>query len=311
MAAGMEENDWMMSSNGIRPWHGIGTVIQESPTTQDAIRLAKLDWSVDKKPLAAQDGKKYYPTNFNGLVRSDNHFCLGVVKDKYEIVSNLDAFAFVDDIMANEKGAVKYETAGSLYGGKKVYLLTRMPDMDVLGDKIESYLFFTNSYDGISSVRAGISNVRVVCANTLQMAINGAVRSWSAPHTKTIKARQVEAIRALKLATTYIEQLPVIADKLAVKKVKADKIVPLLFQDDDKIKKDKDQKAILAILDIANNKPDLANFKGSAWGIYNAVADYISHPQSGKGFRSDDRKMDSFLLGNALLTKAQKIIMAA
>jgi len=314
MAHQIMENDWMFSANGIRPWHGLGSVIDKAPSTEEAIRIAKLDWSVEKMPLYAKQevkGKKdpYLDSGYQGLIRTDIGFCTGVVKDRYEIVQNIEAFNFVDDIMAAEKGAVKYETAGSLYNGKKIFLLVRMPDQNLLDDVIENYLFFTNSHDGLSSVKAGVSNVRVVCDNTLQMALKGATRSWSAPHTKTVKQKQQEAIHSLKLATAYIKEMPKMAEKLVAKKIKVEKVIPLFFTAAE-LEKSAGQEAVAKITAIANFKPDLANFKGTAWGVYNAVADYVSHPGS-KEFRSHDRKMDTFFKGFPLLEKAQKVLAMA
>jgi len=310
MASQILENDFMFSANGIRPWHGLGAIVDEAPTSEDAIKIAKLDWKVEKLPLYIKRGKQTIQTDRNGLVRLDTNYCMGVVKDRYEIVQNVDAFNFVDDIMASEKGAVRYETAGSLFNGKKVFLLVRMPDSDLLGDTIENYLFFTNGHDGFSSVKAGISNVRVVCDNTLQMAMKGATRTWSAPHTRTVKQRQAEAIHSLKLATTYIREMPKFAESLFAKKLNVDKIVPTFFTKTE-LETTKTQDAVYKIIALAKGKDDLQNFKGTAWGIYSAVADFISHP-TGKGkFRSPDRQMDAFLTGNVLLGKAQKVLLAA
>ena len=313
MAHQIMESDWMFSANGIRPWHGLGSIIEEAPTTEDAIRHAKLDWRVEKKPVLfkGSDGKMKKIPDQHALIRSDTDFCCGFVKNRYEVVQNTDAFSFVDEIMSGElQGEVRYETAGSLYNGKRVFLLVRMPDSIILDDTIENYLFFTNSHDGHSSVRAGVSNVRIVCDNTLQMALRGAIRSWSAPHTKNIKARQAEAIHSLKLANKYLAAMPEVADKMAVKKIDIDKTIPLFFSKAD-LEKDSVQMTVATISAIAKGKPDLQNFKGTAWGVYNAVADYISHPTGRRDYRSPDRKMDKFLLGHQLLCQAQKVLMSA
>jgi len=243
-------------------------------------------------------------------MRMDTKFCTGVVMDRYEIVQNYEAFSFVDDIMKNEKGAVRYETAGSLFNGKKIFLLVKMPETILLDDKIENYLFFTNSHDGLNAVKAGISNVRVVCDNTLQMAMKGATRTWSAHHTKSVKSRQEEAIRTLQLASTYIKEMPKMAEAMAGKKVNADKVVPLFFTKAE-LETDRAQTAIMKITALAKEKPDLQNYKGTAWGVYNALSDFISHPTGKSQFRSPDRKMDTFLKGYSILGKAQKILLSA
>jgi len=311
MAHQLQENDFMFSANGIRPWHGLGVVVEEAPTQKDAIKLAKLDWKVEKLPVFANvNGKTVEIQDRYALMRMDTKFCTGMAMNRYNIVQNSEAFSFVDDIIKNEKGAVRYETAGSLYNGKKIFLLVKMPETKVLGDNVENYLFFTNSHDGLNAVKAGISNVRVVCDNTLQMAMRGATRTWSAHHTKSVKSKQEEAIRTLQLASTYIKEMPKMAELMAAKKVSVDKIVPLFFTKAE-LETESAQTAVMKIVTIAKQKDDLQNFKNTAWGVYNALADFISHPTGKSQFRSQDRKMDAFLKGHTILGKAQKILLSA
>lgn len=92
MAHGLYENDWMLSTKQ-RPWHGIGTVVQDAPTSEDAIRIAKLNWTVEQFPIYA-NGKEIAGMFAN--VRSDTNETLGVVRNRYKIVQNNEAFNFVD-----------------------------------------------------------------------------------------------------------------------------------------------------------------------------------------------------------------------
>ena len=311
MAHQLMENDFMFSANGIRPWHGLGAVVQDAPITEDAIRLAKLDWDVKKLPVFAKlNGKSIAIPERFALIRTDTNFCTGVVMDRYEIVQNVEAFSFVDDIMKNEKGAVRYETAGSLFNGKKIFLLIKIPEIKLLDDIVENYLFFTNSHDGLNAVKAGISNVRVVCDNTLQMAMRGATRTWSAHHTKSVKQKQEEAIRTLELASTYIREMPKMAEVMEAKKVNVDKVIPLFFTKQE-LERESTQTFLEKISIIAKQKEDLQNYKGTAWGVYNALADVISHPTGKSQYRSADRKMDAFLKCHSILRKAQKILLSA
>jgi len=142
------------------------------------------------------------------------------------------------------------------------------------------------------------------------MAMKGATRSWSAHHTKSVKSRQEEAIRTLRLATKYIKEIPIIADKMASIKVNVDKIVPTFFTATE-LAKESIKSAVMKIIKLSKEKDDLQNFKGTAWGVYNALSDVISHPTGKSQFRSSDRKMDTFLQGYPILGKAQKILMAA
>ena len=195
----------MFSGNGIRPWHGLGTVVEGCPTSDEAIKLAGLNWDVVQEPVCLQDGT-IIPDYFAN-VRQDTKDVLGMVKNKYKIVQNLEAFQFTDNIIQNSKGVeCHYETAGSLFNGKRTFMLVRLPETDLVGDAVENYLFVTNSHDASTGLLAGITSVRVVCNNTLQLAINGAQRTWNLRHTESIKGKQAEAEQALGLALNYSER---------------------------------------------------------------------------------------------------------
>ena len=145
MAANVET----MFSVREKPWHGLGTIVREAPTSADAIRLAGLDWHVVQEPIY---------TNFNKLVdgyranvRSTDRKVLGVVSDRYKVVQNVEAFSFTDELLGR---GVRYETAGSLQEGRKVWLLARLPrEYIIAGDRISPYLVFSNTHDGSGSVK--------------------------------------------------------------------------------------------------------------------------------------------------------------
>lgn len=310
MSAGLEQYDWMMSYKE-RPWHGIGTVVEEAPTSEDAIKIAKLDWKIEQVPVMANGNQI---PNYFANVRSDTNEALGVVRGRYKVVQNTEAFDFVDGIIENKDIECRYETAGSLFNGKKIFLLVRLPNKELLGDEVENYLFFTNSHDGSSALTAGITNVRVVCNNTLQMALKGAQRTWCCRHTESIINKKQQAQEALGLAIKYIDTMEEAAEKMYQQKVNEEKFFRKLFEADYiKGQCEKNKELIIErIHTIYNEKDDLQNFKGNAWGMYNAVADYVSNALP---FRQTstykENKMNQFFVGNSILQSAQKILMAA
>lgn len=307
MSAGLLEYDWMMSVKE-RPWHGIGAVIENAPTSEDAIKMAKLDWKV-----------KQYAVKANG-VTLDNYFCnmrtdknipLGVVKGRYKVVQNTEAFDFVDGIVGNKDIPCRYETAGSLFNGKRIFLLVKLPNKELLGDEVENYLFFTNSHDGTSSLMAGITNVRVVCNNTLQMAIKGSKRTWSCRHTMSITEKKQQAKESLGLAVKYMDSMSDTAEKLYQVKINEDDFFKRLFDESPLTDKNKDE-TINRIRLIYNNKDDLQNFRGTAWGMYNAVSDFVSNTIPLRMTKTyDENKLVGFFDGNKLLESSQRILMAA
>ena len=157
-----------------RPWHGLGTEVQEAPTSADALIYAGLDWEVLQKNVYAEDGSLIPGYRVN--TRSTDNAALGIVSDRYKVVQNEDAFQFTDDLLG---AGVSYETAGSLQGGRKVWLLARMPHRYIIaGDEIAPYLVVKNSHDGSSGIKVAMTPIRVVCQNTLNLALDSAKRIW-------------------------------------------------------------------------------------------------------------------------------------
>lgn len=310
MSAGLQNYDWMFSVKE-RPWHGIGDVIEDAPNSQEAIKIAKLDWKVVQYPVSANGN--IIPDTFAN-VRSDTNESLGVVKDRYTILQNDEAFSFVDDIINNREVECKYETAGSLFNGRRVFMLVRLPDVKLVGDDVENYMFFTNSHDGSSKMMAGISNIRVVCNNTLQLAMKNAKRTWFCRHTQGVKDKVEEAKQSLGLAIQYIDSVKDIADKMATTKMNKDQffeklvVHPKIVNCSDSYK----GKIIERIDAIYENTNDLDNFKGTTWGLYNAVADYVSNAKplrETENFKS--ARLDRFFDGERLLNCSQDILLAA
>ena len=304
---GLLEYDWMLSVKE-RPWHGIGSVIEDAPTSEEAIKIAKLDWKV-----------KQYQVKANG-VTLENYFCnmrtdknipLGVVKGRYKIVQNIEAFDFVDDIVGNKEVPCRYETAGSLFNGKRIFLLVKLPNKELLGDDVENYLFFTNSHDGTSSLMAGITNVRVVCNNTLQMAIKGSKRTWSCRHTMNIVEKKQQAKESLGLAVKYMDSMNDMAEKLYQIKIDEEAFFRKLFDKSNMAEKNKEE-TIERIHLIYNEKDDLQNFKGTGWGMYNAVADFVSNTTPLRMTKTyNENKLVGFFDGNKLLETSQDLLMVA
>ena len=185
-----------------KPWHGLGTKVMEAPTSADAIRLAGLNWTVEPKPV--YDGEGTPIPGWVANTRSSDGKVLGLVTTRYKVVQNADAFSFTDHLIG---GDVRYETAGSLREGKQVWLLAKMPSAKVAGDEVEPYLCFTNTHDGTGAVRVCMTPVRVVCNNTLNLALSSAMRSWSMIHTGDIEGKISEARQTLELAQRYMLEL--------------------------------------------------------------------------------------------------------
>ena len=199
MAANVES----MFYTRTKPWHGLGVQVQEAPESKDALRLAGLDWKVYQREVYTDSGIRI--DGYRANVRNTDNRVLGVVTERYKIVQNEEAFAFTDALLG--KG-VRYETAGSLQDGRKVWLLARLPKEYIIsGEQISPYLVFSNSHDGSAAVRVALTPIRVVCNNTLNLALSTAKRSWAMVHTGNIKGKIHEAQETLLMAETYMNKL--------------------------------------------------------------------------------------------------------
>ena len=266
-----------------KPWHyemtkDVTKIIQEAPTSLEALTAAGLNWEVEPKRISILGEDSPIP-NAIANVRSSDGAVLGLVTDYYKIVQNVDAFAFTDTLIG---GDVRYETAGSLNGGKRVWLLAKLPDTKIAGDDVEPFICFTNNHDGTGAVRCMMTPVRVVCNNTLNMALSTAKRSWSAKHTGDINKKIAEARESLGLAEKYMSELGQYAEHMANVRVDEDTLKTILdsmfaVKETDTDLKKKHAQNYKDNFMLCYAAPDIAKFSGTAWGALNAMADMVAH----------------------------------
>ena len=285
--------EYMFSGNNVTPWHNQGIVIKGTLTSEEAIKVAKLDWDVVPMPLFDEQGREIKGYKVNR--RTSDGLNLGVVTDKYRIVQNRDAFSFTDALLGE---GVQYETAGSLASGKRVWMLARMENTWLAEENVDPYLVFTNAHDGTGAVRVAIVPVRVVCQNTLNLALSQASRHWSCAHKGNIQDKLEEAKFTLANANQYMEALEEEFGELKLKHVsekqvkdmtekllqiefaqmynraiKTGKIIDFKQQNaEEKINRKRTD-----ILNIYFDKPDLRGTEHTAFRFINAVSDYATH----------------------------------
>ena len=169
----------------------------------NAMQMAGLDWTVSSREIFLGDGtlcNKWYMN-----VRDTDNMQLGIVGERYKIVQNSEAFAFTDELLGE---GVKYETAGSINNGKIIWLLAKLPDkFNILGEPIDPYVVFTNTHDGSGAVKVAMTTVRVICKNTLNMALKTASRTWTARHTGSIENKLNDAMLTLELVSCHSQRI--------------------------------------------------------------------------------------------------------
>lgn len=296
------------------PWHGLGQRVSEAPNSKDALRLAGLDWNVVQQPIftEAEQCIQGYKAN----VRDSDGKVLGVVTDRYKVVQNEEAFAFTDALLGE---GVRYETAGSLQEGKKVWMLARMPHEYIIsGERISPYLVFSNTHDGSGAVKVALTPIRVVCNNTLNLALNTAKRSWSMVHTGDIKGKMQEAHDTLFMAEKYMDNLGKEFETLRSIKLSDKEIMDYIeillpceegasSQQVKNIKRLRDDMKMRYF-----DAPDLKDVGNNAYRFVNAVSDFATHANPLR--KTTNYKENLFartIEGNPLIDKAYQMVLAA
>lgn len=317
MAHMIMENDNMFSVRQV-PWHGLGVILEEAPDSAAAIKQAGLDWEV-RQTVVKTDSGLLIP-DWYANVRADTNQVLGMVTGRYGIVQNSEAFDFTDSLVGS--GDVRYETAGSLRNNRTVWMLAKLQGSDaerfnLNDDKTEMYICFTNTHDGTGSVRVLMTPVRVVCQNTLNLAIKGAQRAWSTTHVGDFKAKAKVAAETLLGTKKYMNELQHTADRLSAIKVSAkryaeimNEILPIKDSDSERVKANilSKQEGIAQAL----KAPDIAKFKGTGWALVNAVSDFLQHSEPQRKTETfKENRLDATLKGDKLLDTVTAMILKA
>lgn len=292
-----------------KPWHGLGTRVETELTSADALVAAGLDWRVNADPIYDSFGREI--EGYRANVRSSDASVLGIVSDRYTIVQNAEAFEFTDALIG--EGLV-YDTAGSLKGGRRIWLLGKLPERYIVGDKVEPYICFTNTHDGTGAVRACMTPIRVVCNNTLNLALSQASRAWSTPHKGDVQKRLEEARNTLKLADEYMNALKDQAEHFAYQRMTEgeaehviDEIIDLPKDATDRQKKTASE--VKEQITVCMLAPDLAQFVGTKWGFLNAISDYVGHGEPARRTKNfDENRWSSIISGHWMLDKAMQLV---
>ncbi|MCD8363738.1 MAG: DUF932 domain-containing protein [Lachnospiraceae bacterium] len=310
MAANVES----MFYTRTKPWHGLGTRVQEAPNSLSALVLAGLDWRVIQKEVQTADGMPV--PGFKANVRETDDQVLGIVTDRYKVVQNEDAFAFTDELLG---GGVTYETAGSLQGGRRTWILARLPQRYIIsGDEITPYLVFMNSHDGTGAIKAAMTPVRVVCQNTLNLALSTAKRSWSTNHVGNIQGKLEDAKDTLLYAEKYMSELGKDIDALNRQKLSdrqvyeyIDTLIPLPAKATT-VQKKNVERMREDLKERYYAAPDLKHVGKNAYRFINAVSDFTTHARP---LRERSNYRESLFAktvdGNPMLDKAYQMVRAA
>jgi len=285
-------------------WHDVGQRVNEEVRATDAIKLARLDYEVEKRAIQTVDGTSI--ADKFATVRKDTNEVLGVVGNRYEIIQNKKAFEFFDVLVG--EGQAIYHSAGALGKGERMWLLTKLPEIMRIGneDTVEKYLCLTNSHDGSNALQIYFTPIRVVCQNTLNVSLkNKGGASISIRHTQNYRSKLGEARRVLNIVVDYYKQFETIANQLKDVKLNKtqtnvyfDTLLDLKSNDEDSTRKKNIKHDLIGLYENGMGS-DIKDVRHSLWSAYNAIAEYSDHYKTIR----NNKRIESILFGSGACLK--------
>ena len=272
-------------------WHGLGTILQDEVTTVQMLEAAHLNaWDVrcDEINLPGRSHRDFFAVTRRNPFDGERDV-LGVVGERYKVVQNEELFSFADNLLDGGR----WETAGSIKNGTVVFgslALDREVVLDPKGatDKVNTYLLVHTSHDGSLAVQASVTPVRVVCQNTLNMALGGVKQSYKIRHTQTVQGKVAAAREALGIAHKYLDEFDKQAQELITKEINDQKFFEIITN-----VYPKPEENVKGALTKWENKidtlnsiyfgPTCDNIKGTAWGAYNALTERLDWYRTPRG----------------------------
>lgn len=285
-----------MAYAGDVPWHGLGTRVPDDLTPDQMLEAAGLDWTVEKVPAYAKVGDKSVNIGWSALVRSTDQKVIDVVSNDWNPVQNSEAFEFFNDFIA--EGNMEMHTAGSLAEGKIVWALAKVKDgFDLFGgDRVESYLHFTNFHRYGCSTDIRFTPIRVVCNNTLTLSLNTKVeRMCKISHRREFNGDEAKLM--LGVAADKLAKYKEMAQFLGTKRYTGESVVDYfkrLWPAHENAKRSEVTKNARDALAVLDSQPGSQYATGTWWQAFNAVT-YLTDHIAGRGA---DTRLQSAWYGN-------------
>lgn len=317
-----------------KAWHGLGQIVEQYPTSAEAISHAGLDYEVAKSPLFTKGSgiiqtaegiemgsSELEVPNYFANIRTDNNAVLGVVGKDYQIVQNREAFSFFDAIVGGGDG-ILYETAGALGQGERIFITAKLPDYIRVGkgdDVTEKYIFLTTSHDGSGSITAAFTPIRIVCQNTLNASLRSMSNVVRIRHTSGAKQRLDDAHKVMGMADKLSSQLEGIFNewvKVKVTDSEVKKVIQLALCPNKEtlelIKKGAEAEVSAVFRNtvedafayaMTSDTQQMQTTKGTLFGAFNAVTGYY---QNVRKYKDSEAKLQSIVMGGTAQAKSQK-----
>jgi len=313
----------MFSGNGVVPWHGAGTIVSGLLTAAEAIETASLGWQVALEDIYTKNDGFHAVPGYWGVVRQDNHMAVGVVKSRYAPIQNVECFDFLDSLVAD--GKLKYETAGALRGGSLIWMAAKYDgDLTINKDKHEQWLLLVTSHDGSKPLSLQWTTVRVVCMNTLSLALGQAERDQrrarrrggvsnriAIRHCKEWAGKAEEARRVLGLTEDYFATMREALSGLneqPMNEADCEVFTRLLIP----AKNEKEVPTVTSNMrwgvQRLFNRPEGGTTGQSRWDALNAVTDYADHHLAMRGPNASRLESATMGTGAELKQKAFELL---
>jgi len=316
-----------------KAWHSLGTVIEDYPTSAEALVYAGLDYTVEKRPLFTMGNENSRISgmaehqNFSlnshaeisvpdyfSTIRTDTEQVLGVVGKDYHVVQNIEAFSFFDSIVGSGDG-IRYETAGALGKGERIFITAKLPDYIRIGrdDLLEQYVFLTTSHDGFGSITASFTPVRIVCQNTLNAALRNCTNTIKIRHTANAGEKLKQAHQLMGITNLFAEEIGEIFNhwaKVRISDMEIKKLVQRAMAPSKEVMQNlqngKDDELSMHYNNIVNDVLEYSAIsqtqtapttQNTLFGAYNAVTGYF---QNVRAFKNTESKFKSIMYGTGM-----------
>ena len=307
-----------MAYIGTTPWHGLGSRLTEKQPLEVWQREAGMDWKIQESPVhfkadaIGHMGSIHSFPEQKVLFRSDTKAPLSVVSQRYQVVQPREVLEFYRDL--TERSGYELETAGVLKGGRKLWALARTGQSTALkgNDVVNGYLLLATSCDGTLATTATPTTIRVVCNNTLTIAINGASQAIKVPHSTRFDPRTVK--QQLGITVSQWDDFMYRMRTLAARPVKDHEAKAYLRSVFCEVQKDKPEHTgisneralnkVLSMYEGHGRGAELESAKGTAWGLLNSVTEYVDHERRA---RSNEYRMDAAWLGQGAVIKQRAL----
>lgn len=307
-----------MAYIGDAPWHGLGNQLTQRQSIEVWQREAGMNWKIEESPV-------YYKADSIGplgsihsfadqkvLFRSDTKAPLSVVSNRYQIVQPQAVLEFYRDL--TELSGYELETAGVLKGGRKFWALARTGQSTAIkgNDQVNGYLLLATSCDGTLATTATPTTVRVVCNNTLAIALNNACEPIKVPHSTRFDPRAVKS--QLGIAVSQWDDFMYRMRTLAERKVQWHEAMGFFMSVlcdtqpnspiPDVLPNERALRKVQSLYEGKGRGATLASAQGTAWGLLNAVTEYADHERRA---RSNEYRMDSAWFGQGAQMKQRAL----